>query len=301
MEPHLRGPGQSGDDGVGDTANSGRSPSWTTRAGSTSPMPRRTATHRLTGAACSASTEAACRSVPGADRQARAVVGQPGRGRPPPNKNARIPLSPSMDFSPRLGALVYVVQNNVNSASSGADITGTFSTDYGTTWQNMQNVSHVGSSASAAPGDQFFPWVSVDKSGGIHVIWFDNRNDPSNTLIETWELITKSLSFARRTSTSAQRREPNNAFFSSGSFIGDYNGLDADQESRLSGVDRRAELPRAAAGRGRHLHGLSLQIPLTPRGRLHRLPHFGSIGGGARVWAGSALLRGAARSPAAMR
>lgn len=145
-----------------------------------------------------------------------------------PNKNARIPLSPSMDFSPRLGALVYVVQNNVNSASSGADITGTFSTDYGATWQNMQNVSHVGSSTSAAPGDQFFPWVSVDKSGGIHVIWFDNRNDPSNTLIETWELITKSLSFAPANfDISTASWNPNNAFFSSGSFIGDYNGLDA--------------------------------------------------------------------------
>jgi hypothetical protein len=92
----------------------------------------------------------------------------------------------------------------------------------------MQNVSHVGSSTSAAPGDQFFPWVSVDKSGGIHVIWFDNRNDPGNTLIETWELITKTLSFAPANfDISTASWNPNNAFFASGSFIGDYNGLDA--------------------------------------------------------------------------
>ena len=150
-----------------------------------------------------------------------------------PNKNARIPLSPSMDYSPSLGALVYVVQNNINSASSGADITGTFSTDYGATWQDMQNVSHAGSSTSAAPGDQFFPWVSVNEDGGIHVIWFDNRNDPGNTLIETWELITNSLSFAPANfDISTASWNPNNAFFSSGSFIGDYNGLDAVSEKR---------------------------------------------------------------------
>ncbi len=160
-----------------------------------------------------------------------------------PNKNARIPLSPSMDFDPQLGALVYVVQNNINAGSSGADISGAFSTDYGTTWSDMQFVSHLGSTVGAgAPNDQFFPWVSVDPQGGIHVIWFDNRNDPGNTLIETFELFTGTLSFAApNTDISTASWNPNNSFFSSGSFIGDYNGLDA--------VDNAIEYPVWTDGR----------------------------------------------------
>src|SRR6266511_101439 len=145
-----------------------------------------------------------------------------------PPKNARIPLSPSMDFDKQLGALVYVVQNNINSGSSGADVTGTFSTDYGTTWQNMQMVSHGATVNKPAPEDQFFPWVSFDGTGGIHVSWFDNRNDAGNLLIETFEEYTTSLSFAPANfNISTASWNPNNAFFSSGSFIGDYNGLDA--------------------------------------------------------------------------
>jgi hypothetical protein len=144
-----------------------------------------------------------------------------------PNKNARIPLSPSMDYDPQLHALVYVVQNNVNMATSGADISFAYSTNYGSSWSSMQNASH-GATAAGAPNDQFFPWISVDQGGGIHIIWFDNRNDPGNTLIETFELYNTALSMAvSNTDISDAAWNPNLSFFATGSFIGDYNGLDA--------------------------------------------------------------------------
>ncbi|MDP9342518.1 MAG: hypothetical protein M3Q23_10600 [Actinomycetota bacterium] len=158
-----------------------------------------------------------------------------------PNKNARIPLSPSMDYDPQLQALVYVVQNNRGAGNHGADVTGAFSTDYGTTWSDMQVVSHQ-ADGSSAPNDQFFPWVSVDNAGGIHVIWFDNRNDPGNTLIETFELYTTALDFSpANVDISTASWNPNLAFFASGSFIGDYNGLDA--------VDASTEYPIWTDGR----------------------------------------------------
>jgi len=159
-----------------------------------------------------------------------------------PNKNARIPLSPSMDYDPQLGALVYVVQNNVHMALSGADVTFAYSTDFGSTWSSMQNASH-GATGAPAPNDQFFPWISVDQSGGIHLIWYDNRNDPGNTLIETFELYTTALNVAAapNVNISTAAWNPNLAFFASGSFIGDYNGLDA--------VDASMEYPVWTDGR----------------------------------------------------
>lgn len=33
--------------------------------------------------------------------------------------------------------------------------------------------------------DQFFPWLAVEETTGhVHAIWFDNRNDSGNKLIE---------------------------------------------------------------------------------------------------------------------
>ena len=128
-------------------------------------------------------------------RRRRSKINKPGQWKDNPDpddllppKNARIAASTSapLVFNPIDNSLNYIVQNNVNRATSGADISFTKSMDYGNTWSDMTTVSVTGSGAPA-PRDQFFPWMDVDPEGNLHAIWFDNRNDPQNLLINTFQ------------------------------------------------------------------------------------------------------------------
>jgi BNR/Asp-box repeat protein len=144
-----------------------------------------------------------------------------------PPKNARIAASTSapLVFDPVDNSLNYIVQNNINRATSGADISFTKSLDYGKTWSDMTTVS-VNGSGQPAPEDQFFPWMDVDSEGNLHAIWFDNRNDPGNLLIQTFQGdSTDGGTTWNNHNISTQNWNPNLGFFSSGSFIGDYNGF----------------------------------------------------------------------------
>lgn len=144
-------------------------------------------------------------------------------------KLARWPASTSapLVFNPRDHSLNFIVQNNINRDTSGADISFTQSFDYGTTWSPMKTVS-VGSAGQPAAEDQFFPWMDVDPRGNLHAIWFDNRNDPGNELIETFQGDSGegARNWANR-DISTHSWDPNLSFFSSGAFAGDYNGLAA--------------------------------------------------------------------------
>jgi hypothetical protein len=146
-----------------------------------------------------------------------------------PDKNARVPASTSapLVFNPTDGSLNYMIQNNVNRAVSGADISFTQSFDHGSHWSDMVTVS-VDGSGNPAPNDQFMPWMDVDAAGNLHAIWFDNRNDPNNVRIETFQgdSTDGGATWANSDSSSASW-DPNDGFFSSGSFIGDYNGIAA--------------------------------------------------------------------------
>jgi hypothetical protein len=146
-----------------------------------------------------------------------------------PGKNARMPASTSapLVFNPVDGSLNYIVQNNINSAVSGADISFTQSFDHGRTWSDMVPVS-VDGSGDPAPNDQFFPWMDVDPDGNLHAIWFDNRNDPNNVRIETFQGdSTDGGATWPNVDISTKSWNPNDSFFTSGAFIGDYNGLAA--------------------------------------------------------------------------
>ncbi|MCA1727533.1 MAG: glycoside hydrolase [Actinobacteria bacterium] len=140
-------------------------------------------------------------------------------------KNARIPISPSLVYNDVTQTLGYVYQNNINRSVSKADVTFQRSTDYGATWSDIKYVAVTGSGAPA-PNDQFFPWIDFDGSGHFHVVFFDNRNDPNNLLIETFigESTNNGATWTN-TRISDVAWNPNLAFFSSGAFIGDYNGL----------------------------------------------------------------------------
>jgi len=147
-----------------------------------------------------------------------------------PSKQARIPISPSLAFNPTTGTLDYVYQNNINRTVSGADISFQQSSDFGATWSDARTISTTASGAPA-PQDQFFPWISVDEAGSLNVMWFDNRNDPSDTLIETFQA--KSVDDGA-TWTSADIStapwNPNEGFFTCGCFIGDYSGIAASTQ-----------------------------------------------------------------------
>jgi hypothetical protein len=145
-------------------------------------------------------------------------------------KNPRLPISPSMAFDATRNRLVYVYQNNVDRSVSDADISLQTSNDFGTTWSNAQTISITGT-GTAALGDQFYPWIAVDESGNYHAIWFDNRNDPANRMIETFQALSIDGGTTwTNTNISTVAWDPHDGFFSNGSFIGDYNGLAASDE-----------------------------------------------------------------------
>jgi hypothetical protein len=144
-----------------------------------------------------------------------------------PHKNARIAASTSAPLvvNPVDGSLNYIVQNNVDRAQTGADISFTKSLDHGTTWSRMTPVS-VNGSGDPAPNDQFFPWMDVDPEGNLHAIWFDNRRSASNRRIRTFQgLSTDGGTTWSNVNISTKSWNPNQSFFDSGAFIGDYNGL----------------------------------------------------------------------------
>ncbi len=168
----------------------------------------------------------------GASFGSRIRIDKPGQFADNPNrqdllpaKHARIPLSSSLAFDADSGQLLLAYQNNVNSAVSGADISLQSSGDLGATWSDALTIS-VTPTGTPASHDQFFPWLAVDEVGDIHAIWYDNRNDPGNKLIETFAaLSTDGGATWTNTDISTAAWNPDKAFFSCGCFIGDYNAL----------------------------------------------------------------------------
>lgn len=144
-----------------------------------------------------------------------------------PNKPFRLGISPSIAFNPVTKALEYVYQNNINRDVSGADISFQQSKDYGATWSDAKTIS-IAPDGSPAPNDQFYPWISVDEGGRLHAIFYDNRNDPADALIETFQAFSADDGKTwTNFDISTQAWSGNQGFFACGCFIGDYNGLAA--------------------------------------------------------------------------
>ena len=147
-----------------------------------------------------------------------------------PPTSFRAPNTPSLAYSARTGTLLYVYQNNINRATSAADISYQTSKDGGLTWSDSKVLS-TNSSGNAAANDQFFPWAAADESGRFYVIWFDRRLDPLNRRINTWQAMSRNdaSSFSSKR-ISSQDWNPDDGFFTSGAFIGDYNALAASNQ-----------------------------------------------------------------------
>src|SRR4051812_14736987 len=111
---------------------------------------------------------------------------------------------------------------------SGADIVLFKSTDGGMTYTGPVRVNQDGKDS---PADQFQPWMAVTDKGQLDVMYFDRRNDRNNFFIDTF--LSRSNDGGKTfKDTRVGRRmwDPrlNPPISVSGEFIGDYQGIAAD-------------------------------------------------------------------------
>jgi hypothetical protein len=107
--------------------------------------------------------------------------------------------------------------------SYNVDLYFTRSIDGGQTWSTPRVLNGDGD----LPGDQFFPWIEVDKQGRLHVLYFDTRRNPQPDdapliYIDAYY----ALSSDRGETWQEHRLTPQPYTYGSG-FIGDYLGLAA--------------------------------------------------------------------------
>lgn len=100
--------------------------------------------------------------------------------------------------------------------------------DDGLSWSNPITVNDV------EQGDQLMPWIDVDPEGGVHVVWYDRRNDPDNRLLDVYYAHSDDCgaSFYPNVRVSEVNVDGDLAHHQSGApFIGDYIGLDTTPTS----------------------------------------------------------------------
>jgi hypothetical protein len=146
----------------------------------------------------------------------------------PPTK-FRAPDSTGFWYNSKTGVLGFAYQNSRNRATSGANISYEQSMDGGLTWSKMRYIS-ITKSGAPAPNDQFFPSLTNLANGTWVAIWYDRRNDPQNTRIETFKGTSKDGVTWTNRDISTTSWDPNLGFFSSGAFIGDYIGVAASSK-----------------------------------------------------------------------
>jgi hypothetical protein len=146
----------------------------------------------------------------------------------------RAPNTLAFAINEHSGAIVFVYTNYLNQASSGGDVTYQVSRDHGLTWSDAKVLSTAAANAPGPPArnDQFFPWIDATPSGDFHAIWFDRRRDPANRNIDTWQATSGNDGRSWKTfQISSQSWNPDLGFFTSGAFIGDYNGIAASDKA----------------------------------------------------------------------
>ncbi|MBD3233672.1 MAG: T9SS type A sorting domain-containing protein [candidate division Zixibacteria bacterium] len=105
-----------------------------------------------------------------------------------------------------------------------ADVYYSKSTDGGSNWSTAVRIND---GSIGDDNDQFFPWVSCDPDGYVHVFFYDRRDDPSN--IDFHGYYTRSEdggdTWTANERVTTAPSDPYTDF--SGGFIGDYNGITA--------------------------------------------------------------------------
>ncbi|MBI1802939.1 MAG: exo-alpha-sialidase [Ignavibacteria bacterium] len=100
-----------------------------------------------------------------------------------PREKIRVSSFPSMDVDrtqgPRRGT-IYLVWANGSSATDHTkpNVMMIKSTDGGDTWSNTKTVND-----DATYTDQWSPWINVDFYGGVNIVFYDGRIDPTNNFL----------------------------------------------------------------------------------------------------------------------
>ncbi len=95
--------------------------------------------------------------------------------------------------------------------------------DDGLTWSDAITVNDVDA------GDQLMPWIDVDPNGGVHVVFYDRRDDPENRLLNVYYAYSDSCaeSFYPNVRVTETSFDGDLGHHQSGApFIGDYIGVD---------------------------------------------------------------------------
>jgi hypothetical protein len=138
----------------------------------------------------------------------------------------RAPDSTGFWYNSANGMLGFAYQNSRDASTSKANISFEQSTNGGMTWSTMRYIS-LAANGTPAANDQFFPSLTSLPSGKWVAIWYDRRNDPKNTRIETFQGESVDGVHWSNQDISSKSWDPNLGFFTSGAFIGDYIGVTA--------------------------------------------------------------------------
>jgi hypothetical protein len=115
-----------------------------------------------------------------------------------------------------------------------ADILLSRSLDGGTSWSDPVRVNQ---DPIGGGKDQFQPALAVTPSGQLNMMWFDRRNDPGNFYIDTFFARSNDGGTSwRETRVSRSMWDPstNPPISTSGEFIGDYQGMAADDAAAVA-------------------------------------------------------------------
>ncbi len=144
--------------------------------------------------------------------------------------NFRVPPMNSLAVDPNNGTLycVFFDTTNIVNGQRNVDLYLTRSTDKGSTWTTPRVINMDNS----PPGDQFFPWLEVDRAGRIHMVFSDSRNTVQNDGVTNGMFDAYYAMSADGGETWSEYRLTPNSYNCnndglnrSQQFLGDYNGL----------------------------------------------------------------------------
>lgn len=128
-------------------------------------------------------------------------------------------IATDISGGPRSGN-IYVVWSDARNGD--ADVFLTRSTDHGSTWSSAARVNDDGLGNGKV---QTWPWIGVNDSGNIAIVYFDTRNTPNNNTIEAWLATSTNGGLTFVNSVLSTVQSPTNTPGTNVRF-GDYIGID---------------------------------------------------------------------------
>jgi hypothetical protein len=171
---------------------------------------------------------------------------------------------PAMAISP-VDSAIYVTWADYHTAANGTkdgDILLAKSTDGGLTWAtNRVNQDPIGNGK-----DQFQPQIAITATGQVNISYFDRRNDPDNFFIDTYLSRSDNGGLTWGDIRVTQKMwDPsiNPPISGSGEFIGDYQGLVADDDNAIPFWQdtHLAQLPTTDPNYSRYQEVFSARVP----------------------------------------